>query len=110
MNKPMKMKHGSILTAVIAASVVANSAHAIQKHDPMFQTAHTTVSQKNDPDLLRQLRNKSGSPHRKPDLYVGRSVGPVVDRDFAREVRYQNGSPRLKVDPSVLSLQLAPVK
>ena len=104
------MKHVPVLAAVLAASVGANSAHAIQKHDPIFQTARTTVLQKNDPDLLHQLRTKYGSPHNKPDLYVGRSVGPVMDRDLAREVRYQNGSPRSKIDTAVLSFDLAPLK
>jgi hypothetical protein len=106
----MKMKNMSILATIIIASVAANSAQAIQKHDPRFQTAHTTVSQQNDPDLLHQLSTKSGSPHNKPDLYVGRYVSPVVERDLAREVRYQNGSPRSKIDTAVQSFDLAPLK
>jgi hypothetical protein len=106
-NKPMKMKHASILAAVIVASVGANSAQAIQKHDPIFQSAHTTVSQKNDPDLVHQLRNQSGSPHGKADLYVARPTSSGADRDLAREIRYQNGSPRSRSDQS---FYLAPLK
>jgi len=106
----MKIKHVSILAAVILASLGVNAAHAIQKHDPIFQTAHTTIPQTNDPNLLHQLSNQYGSPHGKADLYVARTVPHGVDRDLAREVRSQNGSPRSKLDPSVQSFYLAPLK
>jgi len=104
----MKMKHVSILAAVIVASVGANPARAIQKHDPIFQNAHTTISQENDPDLVRQLRNQYGSPHSKSGPSMSRSGGQAMDRDLVREVRYQNGSPRQKVDPSLVRNKLAP--
>jgi hypothetical protein len=106
----MKMKHVSILAVVMAASVGANSAHAIQKHDPIFRNAYTTVPQKNDRDLVLQVRNQYGSPHGKADLSIVRWGGQTEDRDLVREVRYQNGSPRRKVDPSDLPSNFPPLK
>ena len=106
----MKMKHIRVLVAVVVASLGANAAHAIQKHDPIFQTRLAKVSQKEDPDLVLQQRNQYGSPHSKMDLYVVHAAKHGVDRDLAREIRYQNGTPKSKVDPSVQSFELAPLK
>jgi hypothetical protein len=97
----MKMKHVSIMAAVAVISLGVNPARAVQKHDPMFQSAHTTIPQASDPDLVHQLRHLPGSPHNKPDLYAAHLVGPSADRDLVREIRYQNGTPRSKVDPAV---------
>jgi len=92
----MKIKHVAVLAAVAAASLGANSARAIQKHDPIFQPVRYAHSQDNDPDMLRALRNQSGSPRSKPDLYVAHPKFHVVDPDYVREIRYQNGSPKSK--------------
>jgi hypothetical protein len=92
----MKMKHSFSLAAVLVASLGVTSAHAIQKDDSTLQTAYAG-SGTTDPDLVRQVRNQSGSPRRKPDLYAA-VASLVKDRNLVREVRYQNGSPRRKPD------------
>jgi hypothetical protein len=101
----MNMKHLPILTAVVVATLGVNSAHAIQKHDPIFQRtpAHTGII---DPDLARRVRYQNGSARRKPDLYVA-AFAPGKDPDLVREIRYQNGSPRSKNDQQYM---LTPLK
>jgi hypothetical protein len=94
----MKTKYVSLLAAVVATSLGANSAHAIQKHDPIFQTPLPINSQANDPDMVRQVCNQSGSPRRKPDLYGAHPIPGIVDRDSVREVRFLNGRPKSKMD------------
>jgi hypothetical protein len=95
MNKPMKMKHVSILAVVAAGSIGVASAYAGQTEDPS-QSAYAT-SGKTDPDLVRQVHNQPGSPRSKPDLYMA-AHSLVPDYNLVREVRYQNGSPRRKPD------------
>jgi hypothetical protein len=90
----MTKKHVSILAVVAVASLGANSARAIQKHDPIFQQVRYAHSQDNDPNMTRQLHNLGGSPRSKPDLYVAHPVPGAVDHDFVREIRYQNGRPK----------------
>jgi hypothetical protein len=91
----MKMKHLSIMAAVVVSSLGVTSAHAIQKRDPIFQ--NHTVSHIKDPDLLRRVRYQNGSPRSKPDLYVAPAgSGSTADRDLLSEIRNQNGSPRSK--------------
>jgi hypothetical protein len=91
----MKMKHVSTLAAVLVASLGASSAHAIQKHDPIFQT-HAT-SGVIDPDLVREVRFQNGSPRSRPDLYVQvRALG--IEPNLVREVRFQSGTPRSNND------------
>jgi hypothetical protein len=106
----MKLKHIAVLVVVAAASAMPDSARAIQKHDPIFRTVYSTIPQKNDPDLVRQLQNQNGTPHSKVDLFVARATGPATDRNLVREIRDQNGSPRSKVDPSLRPLAPAPSK
>jgi hypothetical protein len=103
----MKTNHVSVLAAVVVASLGANAAHAIQKHDPIFQKVLAVSSGVSDPDLIRQVRYQNGSPKARVELYVARSCGPGMDRDLAREIRYQNGSPKSKSDQS---FYLAPLK
>jgi hypothetical protein len=92
----MKLKNISILAAVVVVSLGVTSAHAIQKHDPIFQTTHAPSGAK-DPDLLRMVRYQNGSPRRKPDLYVAAYVPSAAkDPDLVRGIRYQNGSPKSK--------------
>src|SRR5580658_3762973 len=100
LNKPMKMKHVKVLAAVVVATLGANAAHAIQKHDPIFKTAYSKIPQKNDPDLVGQLRSQNGTPHGKTDVCLAHAASPGVDRNLVRELRNQNGSPKSKVDPS----------
>jgi hypothetical protein len=92
----MKMKHASILAAVVVASFGVTSAHAIQKHDPIFQKTYDHSGIK-DPNVVREVRYQDGSPKRKPDLYVA-AFAPGTDRDLVREIRYQNGAPKWKSD------------
>ncbi len=92
----MKIKHLSSVAAVVVASLGVTSAHAIQHQDSPSQTAYA-ASGTTDPDLARQVRNQSGSPRRKADLYVA-VPSLSQDRNLVREVRYQNGSPRRKPD------------
>jgi hypothetical protein len=106
----MKLNHVKVLAAVVVAALGANAAHAIQKHDPIFNTAYSTVPQKNDPDLVRQLRSQNGTPHGKVDVCLAHAVAPGADRNLVREIRNQNGSPKSKVDPSLQSFELAPTK
>jgi hypothetical protein len=110
LNKPMKMKNVKVLAAVVVASLAANAAHAIQKHDPIFRTAYSTIPQKNDPDLVGQLRSQNGTPHGKVDVCLAHAASPGVDRNLVRELRNQNGSPKSKADPSLQSVELAPAK
>jgi hypothetical protein len=106
----MKLKHVTVLAAVVVASLGANAAHAIQKHDPIFRTAYSTIPQSTDPDLVRQLRDQNGTPHSKMDLCVAHAAAPGVDRNLVKEIRDQNGSPKSKVDPSLRSVELPPLK
>ncbi len=106
MNKRMKMKHMSVLTAVVVASLGVNAAHAITKRDPIFQSAHVALVAQ-DPDYARELRYMDGTPKSKSDLPKTRVAGVVVDHDYAREIRYLNGTPKSK---SVEVFQLAPLK
>jgi predicted nucleic acid-binding Zn ribbon protein len=92
----MKMKHMSGLAAAVVASLGVASAHALQNDDTALSTVSAS-SQTTDPDVARQIRNQSGSPKMKADLYVAASAS-VADRNLVREVRYQNGSPRRKPD------------
>jgi len=110
MKLKLKLKHLTVLAAVLVVSLGANSARAIQKHDPKFRTAYSTIPQSNDPDLVRQLRNQNGTPHSKVDLCLAHPAAPGVDRNLVKEIRDQNGSPRSKVDPSLRSVDLAPLK
>jgi hypothetical protein len=100
------MKHVSILAAVVVASLGANAAHAIQKHDPIFQNAHVVSSGVPDPDLVRRVRYLNGSPKAKEGLYMAHPVGSGADRDLTREVRYQDGSPRSKNDQRFMIVPL----
>jgi hypothetical protein len=103
----MNAKNKSILIAAIVASLGAVNAHAIQKHDPIFQNAHATISQDNDPDLVHQIRSQTGSPREKVDLYVAHPMHGAAERDLAREIRYQNGAPRARHDQT---FELAPLR
>jgi hypothetical protein len=97
----MKIKHWSILAAVVAASSVATSALAFQTHDPILVSAQDT-SRTSDPDLLSLMRHQNGSPKSKPDLYVSSPAsGPTPD--LVRRVQYQNGSPKGKPDLYVIT-------
>jgi hypothetical protein len=103
----MKTKHVSVLATIVVASLGANSARGIQKHDPIFQPVRYAHSQDNDPDMIKALKNQSGSPRSRPDLYVAHPMFHVVDPDYVREIRYQNGSPKSK---GIQKVQPAPVK
>jgi len=106
----MKTKQLTVLAAAAALTLGAYSAHAIQKHDPIFQSVYYVPPQSSDPDLVHQVRYQAGSPHGKADLYVVRASGSGVDRDLVREMSCQKGSPKSKVDPSLQSFELAPLK
>jgi hypothetical protein len=106
----MKMKHVTVLAALAVVSLGANTAQAIQKHDPIFRTAYSTIPQSTDPDLVRHLREQNGTPHSKADLCVAQTAKPGTDRNLVKEIRDQNGSPRSKIDPSLRSVELAPLK
>jgi len=103
----MKTKKLTVLAAVVALAAAANSAHAVQKHDPQFQSPYVIDSAKDDPNLTSAVRHQSGSPKAKPDLYVARSVNTGTDRDLVRNVRYMAGSPKAKTDRL---FELAPLK
>jgi hypothetical protein len=98
----MKISKRVVLAAAVCATIgLATQANAIQKHDPQFRARPVYGTSAHDPNMIRSLKNESGSPRAKKDWYA-RNVTPssVETRDLAREIRYQNGSPRMKQDPS----------
>jgi hypothetical protein len=103
----MKLKSLTVLAAVVVASSVCSVALASQKHDVKFQDPLVFDSQKNDPDLTRQIRYQNGSPKGKADLYVARPASTEMDRDLVRNIRYMDGSPKSK---SEQRFEIAPLK
>jgi hypothetical protein len=104
----MKTKYMSVLAAIMVGAIGTNVAHAIQKHDPIFQTRYIAYSGVSDPNLVSLVRSQNGSPKTKEDLYVkAPASNSGMDRDLVQEMRYQSGSPKAKSDQRFM---LAPLK
>jgi hypothetical protein len=104
----MKSKCMSVLASIVVGAVGTTAAHAVQKHDPIFQTHYHAPPGVSDPNLVSLVRFQKGSPKAKEDLYVrGPGSHSGTDRDLVQEMRSQPGSPRAKSDRSFM---LAPLK
>jgi hypothetical protein len=100
----MKMKHLSSMAAVVVATIGIAPAHATQQQDTQRAYASSGTA---DPDLARQVREQSGSPRRKADLYMA-APSATPDSNLVRAVRYQNASPRRKPDLYVAAPSAVP--
>jgi hypothetical protein len=68
----------------------------------------------NDFDLVREIRDKGGTPHSKGDWSRGTSWAILHrdnnDRDLVREFRDLNGTPRMKSQQPAGPFEIAPLR
>jgi hypothetical protein len=116
----MKITNKLALPAIAVLLIGAN--HAVAQGDrdskklltPRMQSQQPAAyigNPESDFDLVREVRNKDGTPHSKGDWSKMASYAVLyrkeTDRDTIREMRYLSGTPKMKSQQQFL---IAPLK